>query len=257
MNQNPLTLESEVALDMLYQVDDHGACLKKAFFDSGEKKKISNIQFFGSHINEKKPCGLAWLDNKMYMMGGHTGQIYEVDLSTGEAKNLRLQAGDSQPKGLTAHRNALYYLGKDQAQLLCMTPDNHQIKIIKTDYKPKFGVGEGAPLGIACLFKLFLYMVGGTNRCLYELDHKTGLAKRVGNVTNFGLDPNVDCSPPTSLFSYRDELYMTCKSGYCYQLDTKTGEAKDTSFGLFPHAYAGFCEVIVKQSLERLLMWSV
>ena len=51
-----------------------------------------------------------------------------------------------------------------------------------------FGVNEGSPSGLAMSSGNFMYMVGSDNNCLYEVNRRTGVAERVGDVEDFGVD---------------------------------------------------------------------
>ena len=86
-----------------------------------------------------------------------------------------------------------------------------------------FGVGEERPTGLASLNNK-LYMVGNTNKRLYEVNANTGIAKTVrpSTSTQFGISE----TEPTAIAYHQGVMYFIGDStDYLCSLDLDTGEA--------------------------------
>lgn len=262
MSEKQLTLQSKVSLPMLYMTGDADkAALKLLFFKSGKTKILSSVDHFGSHVNERKPVGLAYFDGDLYMLGKSTNELYTVAVPPGAGKHVSIFRGTigSANLAMCLHKKKLYYVTDFHSQLAVVDElRSGHTSFIQNDTRDGFGVNEKQPRGLAS-FKGSLYMVGRYNRKLYELNTSNGDAKKVtsDDIECFGLDK--DTFFPITMFTYLGGLYLVGECGLVYALNHKSGKVKgsavlDLSLHIGKFKHLALCEVLIEEKLENILM---
>ncbi len=193
--------------------------------DDGMAIQVGSVAA-GFGVGENNPGGLAAIDTTLYMVGANTDVLYtlNIDPDDGTGDGMAIQVGsvaagfgvgENFPVGLAAIGNTLYMVGRSNAALhtLNIDPDDGTddgMAIQVGSLSAGFGVGEGAPTGLAAIAST-LYMVGTTNDVLYTLNIDPagmiddGMAIQVGSVAaGFGVTESL----PAGLAAIDSALYM-------------------------------------------------
>ncbi len=205
----------------------------------GEVVRIGTVSNFG--VGERRPTGLAAIDNTLYMVGSGGAALYTLNtdstdtIADGSADQVgsasQFGVGEGLPAGLAAINNILYMVGTTNDILYTLnidtadtTPDGMAIRVGSAS---QFGASEGNPSGLAAINNI-LYMLGSTNDALYTLSATTGRATRVSatSVSQFGVSED----RPSGLAAIGSTLYMVgSDNAVLYTLNTTTGRATRVS----------------------------
>ena len=143
-----------------------------------------------------------------------------------KSKSVRSESidadGETQPRSLATDGTTVWMIGDTNNQLYTLNLDSGEADIVNPGIK-SFGVGETKPTGITYIGSPInkLFMVGRSNKHLYEVNTTNGAATRIGSVNNFDLN----LTNPGDLATDNTNLWMVNNENRIYQLNTTTGIA--------------------------------
>ena len=207
----------------LYQVNTSTGALTK------KDTAVAETNFgLGSGIG---PVGLAQYDRgDLYIIGETNVSLFQLTLATGigSARGVGFQSTEANPRDITFYNNQLYLTGN--GGLYIIDRDDGELEDIGPAPEG-FGVNEIEPSGLAPFNRSKIYLVGNSQKNLYEVNKVTGRAKRIGLQTNFGITGNV----PEIRDLARDNLHtiwlLNGENATLYTLDTRNGSASAVGSG--------------------------